>query len=317
MSEGILKECRGELLRRAEDLEIDEMTLKLLTSQTDMWQKEIETTVICQCLDDVQRLLQRRAEVASGVVHSLSLIDKLQLGLGFGRRPFDIAWKERMSRTPVNDELRSILERHIKSLVSRAEIQASTTIEYLGKRPAIIGSSHGANRIIGTVRKAKFREPLVESDKTIKLVASRLPVDNESSRALYSSLVRTSFLSVLLSAGSVLVPGYLVMSGNLGADSAVACGASCAALGGVSLPLGNHLAVRSFENQWNTTQICELESLLRDFMGYIRSELDDSIAPYSRFVRSHGDAIRVSNERLDDCIAICTSLRSKINKVCK
>ena len=316
VSEGILKDCRDELLRRAEDLEIDQMTLKLLISQTDLWQKEIETTIICQCLEDVKRALRRRAEVASGVVHSLSLIDKLQLGLGIGRQPFEIAWQERMSRPPVNDELQSILEKCIKSLMSRAEHQASTTIEYLGKRPAIIGSSHGVNRMIGTVRKAKFREPS-KTDKTIELVTANLPVDSESSRALYSSLVRTSFLSFFLSAGSVLVPGSLVMSGSLDVDSAVAYGASCAALGGVSLPLGNHLTIRSFEKQWKTTQIGELESLLKDFMGHIRSELDESIAPYSRFVRSHGDTIRVSNAQLDDCIAISISLRSKINKVCK
>mmetsp|Transcript_11981 Transcript_11981/g.28112 ORF Transcript_11981/g.28112 Transcript_11981/m.28112 type:complete len:283 (+) Transcript_11981:1328-2176(+) len=282
-----------------------------------MWQKEIETAVIRQCLDDVKRALQRRAEVASGVVNSLSLIDKLQLGLGFGRQPFEIAWQEQMSRPPVNDEIQSILERHIKSLLSRAEHQASTTIEYLGKRPAIVNPSHGVNRMIGTVRKANFREEPLKSEKTIEMVTSSLPVDSESSRALYLSLVRTSFLSVFLSAGSVLVPGYLVISGNLHVDNAVAYGASCAALGGVSLPLGNYLTVRSFEKQWKTTQICELETLLRDFMDYVRSELDESIAPYSRFVRSHGDTIRVSNEQLDDCIAISTSLRSKINKVCK
>ena len=58
VTEGILLDCQNEVERRREELDVDIMTLRLLTSQTDGFVKELQTDVIDKCLNDVRNAME-------------------------------------------------------------------------------------------------------------------------------------------------------------------------------------------------------------------------------------------------------------------
>jgi hypothetical protein len=92
-----------------------------------------------------------------------------------------------------------------------------------------------------------------------------------------------------------------------------------AALGGISLPLGNRYLAVSFQREWmeHTEQLePALDTLLKDVFREIKSELSESIAPYSRYVSSEVNWLKDLGDKLDNGISTAHNLRSKINKAC-
>ena len=64
------------------------MTLRLLTSQTDGFAKELQTDVIDKCLNDARNAIVYKSEAAKRVMEELSLIDQWKLIFG-GRSTFE------------------------------------------------------------------------------------------------------------------------------------------------------------------------------------------------------------------------------------
>ena len=93
-----------------------------------------------------------------------------------------------------------------------------------------------------------------------------------------------------------------------------------AVMGCISLPILNRQLSKSFEKEWtNKTMHLQttLDRLLNNAMDNIKSDIADSIAPYSRYVKSEGDHLKELTDQLDQDISSAHSLRSKINKVCQ
>ena len=88
VAEGILLDCQNEVERRREELDVDIMTLRLLTSQTDGFAKELQTDVIDKCLNDARNAIVYKSEAAKRVMEELSLIDQWKLIFG-GRSTFE------------------------------------------------------------------------------------------------------------------------------------------------------------------------------------------------------------------------------------
>ena len=334
-------DCQKEIQRRQEELDVDVSTLRLLMSQTDAWGKEIQADVIDQCTKNLKEAIMHKSKVAKCVLDELSMLDQLKIGLGLGRGSFDYAWDSatrrgrgsaqhgKSNQNSLENELSYIATECVDTLSSRAQTQGNASIEYLGKRPAIIGSSsksgsdaNGISRMVGSVSIPKFRrlkelQPSVIS--TVRNFTSNLPNDSQSSDQLYASLQRTALLSSALVSSSA-VPATLTLLEMLDATTGMSASAALAVLGCISLPLGNRSVASSFESEWisNAAQLeTDTSKLFEDALNQIRSDLSESIAPYSRYVSSEGDWLKDLAQELEKGISNAHSLRSKINKACQ
>jgi hypothetical protein len=319
---------------------VDVMTLRLLTSQTETWERELRLDVIDACMTNVRHAVSYRAGAARRVLDELSYIDHWKLGLGLGSGIFDKAWErsnrgcrgvsiampqakvDHHARNTLEDEMLSILGECFETLSSRAQIQGMASLEYLGKRPAIVGRSDvgGINRMVGHVRIPSYRR-LVAIKSTIAEViqgsTSKLPSDAQCTNEVYKSLCRTALLSSLL-VGTGAITAALSVFGYFDAANGLAS-LTFVGLGGISLPLGNRYLAVSYEREWmgNTAPLEHtLDALFSDVVRGIKSELSESISPYSRYVSSEVEWLNDLSGKLDDGISMARSLRSKINKSC-
>ena len=329
VSEGILIECQSEIQRRQEELDVDVMTLRLLTSQTEAWENELKAEVIETCKSKIKEAIAARSEVANRVLEETSFFDQLQMLMGRGT--FDSAWmraNQRGRRIPnksegqdsnhsLGDELMSIGEECAESLAFRAQNQGSATIEYLGKRPVVVGKG-----MVGSVTTPKFQQLKQLQPSIIDAIqsaTSNLPSDTQSADQIYSSLRKNAALSSLL-LGSSVVPAMICMSGVLDSTTGMVGSGALAALGCVSIPISNRRAASTFQKEW-TSNAAALEdaigTLLQDALKRIRSDLADSVAPYSRYVETEGEWLKDLAEKLDSGLSNAHSLRSKINKACQ
>jgi len=317
-------------------LNVDVMTLRLLTSQTDAWFKEIQTDCIDEC--DIIKAITNRSQIATRVIDELSWIDQWRIGLGAGRSIFDSAWENaniRSQTVPHNtigqnnileQELLSIVDACAETLSTKVHNQGQTTIEYLGKRPAILGSSssNGVNRMVGSVSTPKFsrlKELHPAMIAALQRSVSNIPNDSHYKDQLYTSLARTALISSVLVGGS-FIPGTLLALEFIDIDLTTGLmGSSTLGVLGMSvLPLGNRNTSSSIEKEWiaNAKQLqSTLDILLNNALDQIRSDLSESIKPYTMFVKSEGEWIKELNEKLNSSVSSAHSLRSKINKACE
>ena len=327
--EGLLGDCQHEIEKRQDELEIDTSTLRLLTSQTEAWEKEIQTDVIDKCQSDIGQVIIRRSQVAKRVIDELSLLDQLKIGYGMSTDIFQSAWghDQPVSISPktkyqneFENELSSITNDCVDKLSSRAQRQGSDTLDYLGKRPAIISGKGG--KMVGSVTNPRFQRLKELQPSMISVIqssAAKLPNDSESKDQVYKSLSRSALFSSLFTA-SALIPGSLSMLEVIDATTGGLGSTTFAVMGCISLPILNRQLSKSFEKEWtNKTMHLQttLDRLLNNAMDNIKSDIADSIAPYSRYVKSEGEHLKELTDQLDQDISSAHSLRSKINKVCQ
>ncbi len=321
VAEGILADCRKEIRRRQEELEVDIATLRLLKNQTDAWEKDLQTEVIEKCQLDIRGAMEDRAGMALRVIDELSFFEQWKLGMGLGGGTF---WAKQRGRVgtkyTLEDELFAIVSDCMTTLTSRATKQGVDSLDYLGKRPVILGASIDGRgtRMVGSVRSPSFRRlkglELSMAD-IIRTSISDFPSDETISTQIYTSLRRTAVLSNALVGSGVAIAA-------LSACDVVAAtsGATLSVFGGVILPLGNRYLASSLKRglMLNAHRLeSSLKGLLMDARLVVRSELSDSTAPYSQYVDSTGTWLQELSDQLDSAISSSHSLRNKINKLCQ
>jgi len=341
VAEGILLDCQQEIERRLEELEVDVMTLRLLTSQTEAWEKELQTEVMDEFRLDVRKSWEQKADVVDRVIDELSIIDQFKLLVG--RKFFDLAW-ERSNRRGINlssstfetqGNNQNSLEKELLSFViscaerisTRAKSQGDATIEYLGKRPAIIGSGgkvshsrHGVNRMVGTISIPKFHrledELRQAMTAAVQRAARHLRNDSDNSDHVYKSLRQNALVSALL-CGSAFGPVSAYLLEALDFVPSLVAGTSLVALGTLALPLGNRNASKSYKTELmsHATKLDEtLDTLFKDAIRRVAMQLSDGISPYSRYVRTEGDLLNDLRGKMERNAASAHSLRNRINK---
>ena len=289
------------------------MTLRLLTSQTEGFVKELQTDLIDKCVNDIRNAIVYKSNAAKRVMEELSLIDQLKLIFG-SKSTFDTAW-ENANRHGLENELTSIVKDCIDNFSSRAHNQGYAANEYLGKRPII-----QKERMVGSVTIPKFaslKELQPSTTSTIKQSIATLPNDSQYKDQVYTSLSRTALFSFVIM-GSSLIPITLnvlevsdaILTHSLGSATLIV-------LGGMSLPLENYKLSSSIEREWKdkAMHLCNgLESLFTDALRQIKSDLSTSLSPYSTFVQSEEELLKESTDKVRNGISSARSLRSKINQ---
>ncbi|KAK1744745.1 mitofusin [Skeletonema marinoi] len=92
VAEGILLDCKHEIERRQEDLDVDVATLKLLRSDSEAFEKDM-TSILDRHRSNINKEWTTRAQVVQRVLDELTLVDQLRIGIGMGRNTFDRAWE--------------------------------------------------------------------------------------------------------------------------------------------------------------------------------------------------------------------------------
>ena len=119
---------------------------------------------------------------------------------------------------------------------------------------------------------------------------SNLPSNSQCKDRVYTSLCPTVLLaSVVL--GSGVIPADLSISGVLDVTTGMIASGTPAVIGVVSLSLGNRHVAQSYKRNWmdTITQLeAALETLFKDALHQIQSELTESFAPYLRYVKTEG-----------------------------
>jgi small GTP-binding protein len=334
VAEGILLECKHEIERRQEELDVDVATLKLLRSDTEAWEKDMKS-IIALHRSLISKEFSTRATQPSRVIDELTLIDQLKMGVGMGRDAFDRAW-ENANTTPISsagkdpssfaNRLISITCECNETLVSRAKKQGEDQVEYLGKRVSVISTGLKGNnsKMIGRIDSPKFQRLGDELQASIKSVVEKatkhLPLESECADNVYTSLCRASLFSLLLMS-SVLCSTTLWLGGMLDlSQEGILLTAILAMSGGTSLPLGSKYITRSFEKDWlsNASKLeSRMDTLIDDALQRIKMHLSESISPYTRFVKAEEDALISLHKQMESGIADATRLRQQINKSCE
>ena len=332
VAEGILLDCKREIERRQEELDVDVATLKLLRSDSDAWEKDMKSALQRHRLK-INEEWTTGAQVVHRVLDELTIVDQLRIGVGMGRDTFDRAWenanvtllsadKESSSFTK---KLISIASECSETLISGAKKQGDDQIQYLGKRFSVISTGLKGNnsKIIGRIDTPKFRRLEDELQASIIPVVEKttkyLPTDLKCAENVYTSICRASMLSSLLMSSGVCstalaLGGFLEMSHAL-----LLYSGTLTVAGATSLPLGSRYIARSFEKEWmsNASKVeSGLEALFNDAMETINGQLSDAIAPYTRYVKAEESSLISLHNKMEIGIADATRLRGQINKAC-
>lgn len=329
VAEGVLIDCKNEIERRQEELDVDVATLKLLKRDSEAWEKDTQS-IIERYHSSINKEWTTRACVVQRVLLELTLFDQLKIGFGMGRDTFDRAWnnanitssgKESSSFT---DKLISITSDCSESLVSEAKKHGGDQIEYIGKRVSVISMGLKGNngKMIGKIDTPKFQRFGDELQSSIKSVVEKttkhLPTDLECAEDVYTSLCRTSMLSVLIMIAGISSTA-LTLGGFLDTSQGMLCSATFTLAGGASLPLGSKYYARSFEREWllNASKLeSGLDETFTDALQGIKVHLAGSISPYTRYVKTEEDSLNSLYKKIDIGIANATRLRRQIYKAC-
>ncbi|KAL3804506.1 hypothetical protein HJC23_002545 [Cyclotella cryptica] len=348
VAEGMLIDCREEIAHRREELEVDVVTLRLLNSQTAAWEKEMQSEVMDQCRHDIRQYFAKRSEIVDTLLGRLSYIDQLKIGLGLGRSAFDNAWEDSVQKcqtslliqkyslsngnsqhNAVNQDLFSIVNECAESISARSKSQGEASLEYLGKRPFVIGAGskggNARNSIVGIGRITAPKFPHLQEDlnksfsNLIKKSSSRLKTDDEWSDHVYSLLTRASLFSILSFASAAICPAALVTSNVVDGAAGMTLSASLLVFGGIALPAGNRYTTKLYQHEWMAHAgklDASLDILFNEVLRRVSAQLGDSVAPYSRFVKAEREWISELQTKVDAGLSRANILRGEVNRAC-
>jgi small GTP-binding protein len=334
VAEGILLDCKQEIERRQEDLNVDVATLKLLRNDSEAWEKDMQS-ILERHRSRINKEWTTRAHVVHRVLDELTLIDQLRIGVGIGQSIFARAWETAnitsasstgKDTSSFTNKLISITSECSETLISGAKKQGEDQIEYIGKRVSAISTGLKGNnsKMIGKIDTPKFQrlgdELLASIISVVEKTTKHIPTDSKCADDVYTSLCRTSMLSsLLISSGicstALTLGGFLDMSQGM-----LLCSSTLAVTGAASLPLGSSYVARSFEKEWksNASKLeSGLDALFSDALQRINTHLSDAIAPYTRYVSTEESSLLSLHKQMESGIANATRLRGQINKACE
>lgn len=341
VAEGMLLECQKELKQRIDELNVDVMTLRLLNSQTSVWEKELRSEAMDQCRKDVNSCFVKRSQVVDTVLSQLSFFDRIKLCFG-DRTIFDTVWQDAINQSQdvvfgksassnrehdIEQGLLTIVSECAKTITYRAKSQGELSIEYVGKRPSVIGASKGLNRSnivgLGRIKAPKFsrlQEDLNESFvNAIQNATTPLPSNDEWAMRIFSLLSKTSLASTIFCVSATVGPIAALSAGAVDNTTAIAASTTMLVMGAVSIPLGNYYASRSYKKEWITRADKldrTLDAIFQKILKQVLAQLAESVAPYSRFVNGEGQHLSELQSKIDSSISSANFLRGQVNKAC-
>lgn len=322
-----LEDCLHKLAQEREGLQTDVATLRLLQSQVQAWQSELERQMQ-QIRQDVQTSWQQEGNRGHVLLRRLSWGEYVSCTLSDAAR-LHRHWHDTASSivvgdgtTPVSSDPRAVqswIHETAQTLAVRSRAQGQALMEFLGTRP-----SRQNRSLVGHVLAAsRFEEMQRTLTGHLQQAVERHGFHHhhhrdESVEHLLRRLSQLTRVSVALQAGAVCIavatstlPWIDVLAG---AGTATAlCGA-----GSVVLWHGRHRAVNAYRDGWTRRgQALDeaLEQIGHHVTAKVQRRIQDGIAPYQQFVQAEQERLQRLESNCHEAQVTARQLRNRIGKM--
>lgn len=324
VTEGMLKECAQVLNARNKDLETDAATVNLFRNQMDSWKRDMDLDM-SQFQNDVGDLLEKEMERCRNFVSELGFIERhalLFMGGDAGAVKLEGKWNDTRSITiaisdnhNVQKELLNITRECSDSIATSSRAQGQAVIEYLGKRPAVVGQN-----LIGSVTAAsRFEDTRKDLCEKMSLAVHNVFAtykEDEEKMSIFQSLKSYSCLSAgvnTLALSSGMSTALEVV------DVVPGAAATCILImvGVGIVPLTNQRIIKDYESRWKQRDEklqAAFESLCSKEIARIHQKILNGVSPYTRYVKTEEESIASFREDCDKLTNSTQILRNRIIK---
>jgi len=318
VTEGMLNECSDILSSRKKNLQTDEATLNLLMSQMNAWTSELENDLATHFQSNVKEVLTREMDRCRTLVNEIGFFERYTLFLMGDSTKFDEKWYSTRSITASNDiqkELLDVIGEWSTSLATSSKSQGQAVIQYLGKRPHVVGQN-----IIGSVQSASSFEDTQKRldeklDSALKNVLSSYNSDSEKN-IIFRTLKNFTYVS---SASNILAlcSGIATVFETVSTIPGAATTCTFAAIGIGAVPYGNRQATKQYEKKWQqkNKKLASLEAVCAKEIQALNQRIMQGISPYTRYVKGERDDIASLGEECETLLSSTQVLRNRVLKI--
>ncbi len=316
VTDGLLSECLNVLDQRKTELETDVLTLNLLNNQMSAWRRDMDADVE-QFQVDIRDQMDKEMDRCRSFVDSIGFLEKFTLFL-LNNQMLEVKWDNTKSIIVSNDVEKEILENvreRTDAIATSSRAQGQAIIEYLGKRPSVVGQN-----LIGNVTAASRFEDTRKDlhDKITQAVkATFANYDSEKEKkSVFEAMKTTMLLSSALNTLSI-ASGAITAMEILDLLTGGFATASFAVLGIGIIPQRNRNIIKDFEFQWekrNEKLSTALDTLCKKEISRIHKRILDGVAPYSRYVTTEQENL---DSYIEECHKLSASSQSLRNRIIK
>jgi len=318
VTDGMLSECFDVLKSRSRELETDIATVNLLENQMDSWKKDMDGD-IDQFRNDVRDHLQKEMNRCRYLVNSIGIVEMYTVVLVDDRTILNTKWEDTKSVIVSDNVHKEILESVHEStdaIATSARAQGQAVIEYLGKRPAVVGKNLIGN-VTAASRFENTRKDLYERiSKVVTNVLATYDPEKEK-EDVFSSLRNTVYISSALNVVGVTTGLCTFLEFvDITTGGLVTCGLTIASIGVISSK--NRKTVKDFEDRWEQRHgklNDALDTLCSKEVQRIHKRILDGVSPYTRYVNTEKENLEKMTEECNALMSASQSLRNRILKL--
>ena len=315
VTDGILTECMNMLERRGKELKTDVATVNLLQNQMNAWRRDMDSDIE-HFQNDIRDHMKKELDRCSSLVDSIGVLEKYSLFLFDNGKELETKWENTKSIILSDDveiEVLNSVRESTDTIATSARAQGQAVIEYLGKRPSVVGQN-----LIGSVTAASrfedTRKDLNEKmSQAVESVFSNYTSDDDK-KTVFDAMKNTVYLSTVLNILSIGSGVTIMMEMVDFISGGLAC-VGFGALGAGIVPQRNRNMTKQFELQWekrNKKLGTALDALCSKEVDRIHKRILDGVAPYSRYVASEKEDVQKLSEECNKLSEGSQVLRNRI-----
>jgi GTPase Era involved in 16S rRNA processing len=317
VTEGMLNDCVKVLNVRRKELDSDLATVNLLKNQMISWKRDMEQDV-SRFEKSVHEVLVYELERCRSFMNNLGWLERYGLCFNGDESQWNAKWDDTKSITVsqgIESELLSMTKDFCDDIATSSRAQGQAVIEYLGKRPAVVGQN-----LIGSVTAASrfddTRKDLLEKmSHALKSVYASYDANAEKT-SLFQSVKNATYLSCalhVLAASSGVVTAIQMVDAVPGTMATVGLAMSGAGV----LSYSNQHLVRDYESKWKQREEklnFALSRLCSKEIERIHKRILDGVSPYTRYVETEEEVLKTLNAQ---CEALSSSTQILRNRILK
>jgi hypothetical protein len=319
VAEGWMNDCQKRLKKENQELEDDQITLNLLSSQLEGWRKEILKDME-RAKSNISDRLQQEGKRAHVLMKRLESWSDFYNAAILEQTLLSREWKKTQRITglfdTIEEELQSWVQETSEAMALRGRAQGQAVIEFLGQRPASRNKS-----LVRSVMTASKYESTRDNLRSImgKALERHIFEDHLEQEELQlleriKSLARTTFALNVASVASVGAGALQLLDlvGSLG------LGAALTASSVIMLSNGRWKIAQLHEYKWeDRNQLLQeaFKDISKKELERMQQHVQNGVAPYTRFVQTEQERIENLNKDCQDLLFETHRLRQRINKI--
>lgn len=319
VTEGMLNDCYKVLGIRRKQLDSDIATVNLLKNQMLSWRRDMELD-LSRFEKSLHEVYVHQQERCKSFIHRFGFLERYRLVFFSSDdvSKLNEKWMETQSITVSQDiasELLSMTKEFSDDIATSSRAQGQAVIEYLGKRPAVVGQN-----LIGSVTAASrfedTRKDLLEKmSHVLKTVYETHDADGEKMQ-LFQSVKNATYASGVLNM-LAMTSGVMTALEMIGVIPGTV-GTLALAVGGVGvIRYSDELVIQEYESKWKQreeklnvaySRVCSKE------IERIHKRILDGVSPYTRYVETEQELLKTLNAQCEELSNSTQILRNRILK---